>query len=45
MNLDITTDRLTLTPLSVSDMALWVELRTDPEVMRFVAPMQSEAVV
>ena len=42
MNLDITTERLDLTPLSEADVVLWVALRTSPEVMKYIAPPRSE---
>ncbi len=37
MNLDLKTERLVLRPLGEDDLALAIELRTNPEVMKYIA--------
>lgn len=42
MNLGIATARLQLTPLGEEDVDLWLALRTDPDVMKYIAPPRDE---
>ena len=42
MNLTLASERLDLAPLSDGDLELWLALRTDPEVMKYIAPPRSE---
>lgn len=45
MNLQIETERLTLTPYSENDLDLAIRLFTDPEVVRYAMQLMSEAEV
>ncbi len=42
MNLVLSSDRLKLTPLAEEDADLWVALRTDPDVMKYIGSVQDE---
>ncbi|MCH9692887.1 MAG: GNAT family N-acetyltransferase [Gammaproteobacteria bacterium] len=43
MSLKLHTDRLTLAPLELTDVDLAIDLWTDPEVVRYICEVQSEA--
>ena len=45
MNLELLSDRLILTPLEVTDIDLAVELWTDPEVVKYICDVPTEAEV
>ena len=43
MNLELQTQRLLLTPLELTDVDLALELWTDPEIVKYVCEVVSEA--
>jgi len=45
MNLELLSDRLILTPLELTDIDLAVELWTDPEVVKYICDVPTEAEV
>ncbi|MEM7428765.1 MAG: GNAT family N-acetyltransferase [Pseudomonadota bacterium] len=42
MKLEMITERLRLTPLSPEDAEIWVTLRSDPEVMKYIGPARDK---